>query len=198
MAAGATEAAKAGFMMKASKVSTLSVDMKAALRAASVFLTGAERKKVSAFVQAPFTGNYNSQSGEIVGVLKNMLDTFKSNLESAIAAEDKAQKEYDDLMAVKTAEFDEMKTSYNDKKKAIGDNAATIASTDSELDTVTQQRSTDTDFLGDVSKRCADKKKEYEHRNMLRANEEAAIAQAISILNSDAAFSTFGKSSASG
>merc|ERR1719379_2801812 len=109
-----------------------------------------------------------------------------------------AQKEYDDLMAVKEAEFTEMETSYNDKKKAIGDNAATIASTDSELDTVTQQRTTDTDFLGDVATRCADKKKEYEHRNMLRANEEAAIAQAISILNSDAAFSTFGKSAASG
>ena len=31
----------------------------------------------------------------------------------------------------------------------------------------------------------------YEHRNMLRANEEAAIAQAISILNSDEAFATF-------
>merc|ERR1719261_2328813 len=99
-----------------------------------------------------------------------MEDTFKSNLESAITAEDKAQKEYDDLMAVKEAEYTEMETSYNDKKKEIGDNAATIASTDSELDTVTSQR------------------------NMLRANEEAAIAQAISILNSDAAFSTFGKS----
>jgi len=198
LAADATATAKGGFLTKKAKLSKLTGDMKAALRAASVFLSGAERKKVQAFVQAPFTGNYNSQSGEIVGVLKSMEDTFKSNLESAITSEEKAQKEYDDLMAVKEAEFTEMETSYNDKKKAIGDNAATIASTDSELDTVTQQRTTDTDFLGDVATRCADKKKEYEHRNMLRANEEAAIAQAISILNSDAAFSTFGKSAASG
>ena len=44
--------------------------MKAALRAASVFLTGKQRNQVTAFVQAPFTGNYNSQSGEIVGILK--------------------------------------------------------------------------------------------------------------------------------
>ena len=96
-------------MTKKAKLSKLTGDMKAALRAASVFLTGTQRSQVSAFVQAPFTGNYNSQSGEIVGVLKNMLDTFKSNLESAIAAKEKAQKEYDDLMAVKEAEFDEMK-----------------------------------------------------------------------------------------
>merc|ERR1719482_258435 len=40
---------------------------------------------------------------------------------------------------------------------------------------------------------CAKKKtKEYEDRKMIRANEEAAVAQAISILNSDAAFDTFG------
>ena len=81
--------------------------MKAALRAASVFLSGTQRAKLHSFLQAP--GNYNAQSGEIVGVIKNMQDTFKSNLESAITAEEKAQKEYDDLMAVKEAEFDEMK-----------------------------------------------------------------------------------------
>jgi hypothetical protein len=159
--------------------------MKAALRAASVFLTGTQRSQVSAFVQAPFTGNYNSQSGEIVGVLKNMLDTFKSNLESAIAAEEKAQKEYDDLMAVKEAEFEEMKKAHGSKKKTIGDNAETISTKDSELATVTDELATDQEFLGSLTTRCAEKKKEFEHRTMLRANEEAAIAQAISILNSD-------------
>jgi len=193
MAAGATEAAKAGFMTKGTKISKLSGDMKAALRAASVFLTGTQRSQVSAFVQAPFTGNYNSQSGEIVGVLKNMLDTFKSNLESAIAAEEKAQKEYDDLMAVKEAEFEEMKKAHESKKKTIGDNSETISTKDSELATVTEELGTDQEFLGDLTTRCAEKKKEFEHRTMLRANEEAAIAQAISILNSDEAFATFDK-----
>merc|ERR1719174_1933548 len=191
MAAGATEAAKAGFMTKGTKMSKLSGDMKAALRAASVFLTGQQRNQVTAFVQAP--GNYNSQSGEIVGVLKNMLDTFKSNLESAIAAEEKAQKEYDDLMAVKEAEFEEMKKAHESKKKTIGDNSETISTKDSELATVTEELGTDQEFLGDLTTRCAEKKKEFEHRTMLRANEEAAIAQGISILNSDAAFATFDK-----
>ena len=43
---------------------------------------------------------------------------------------------------------------------------------------------------------CADKKVEFEDRKMIRANEEAAIAQAISILNSDEAFDTFGATKA--
>ena len=36
---------------------------------------------------------------------------------------------YDDLIAVKETEFDEMEQAWNDKKKTIGDNAATISST---------------------------------------------------------------------
>jgi len=43
---------------------------------------------------------------------------------------------------------------------------------------------------------CADKAKGYANRNLLRANEEAAIAEAISILDSDDAFATFSTSSA--
>jgi chromosome segregation ATPase len=39
---------------------------------------------------------------------------------------------------------------------------------------------------------CEEKAKGYENRKVLRANEEAAIAEAISILNSDEAFETFG------
>ena len=37
-----------------------------------------------------------------------MSDTFKSNLASAKTAEEKAQGEFDALIAVKTSEFDEM------------------------------------------------------------------------------------------
>ena len=86
-----------------------------------------------------------------------------------------------------------MEKAWNGKKKTIADNAGTISSTDSELDTVQGELASDQEFLGDLTDRCAVKKKEYEHRNMLRANEEAAVAQAISILNSDEAFATFDK-----
>merc|ERR1711972_1298595 len=40
---------------------------------------------------------------------------------------------------------------------------------------------------------CAAKAKEYDNRVMMRANEEAALSEAIAILNSDAAFAAFGK-----
>merc|ERR1712118_140884 len=48
-------------------------------------------------------------------------------------------------------------------------------------------------FLAKLLAMCAKKAKEFEERNMMRANEEAAISKAIAILNSDAAFEAFGK-----
>merc|ERR1719247_1984200 len=185
-------------MTKTSKLSKVNLDMlgqdmKKALSAASIFLTGKQRKVVQAFLQAPFTGNYNAQSGEIVGVLKSMLDTFKANLDSARVAEEKKQKEFDEMMEVKSAEYDEMKELFDAKKKEIGDNAAQISTVASEIDTMESELAADQEFLAALTDRCTAKGKEFEKRNMLRAGEEAAIAEAISILNSDAAFASFGK-----
>jgi len=125
MAGGASEAAgypgdKGLFLTKNSNVQKRAVkeldeDMKAALRAASVFLSGKQRAKLHSFLQAPFTGNYNAQSGEIVGVIKNMQDTFKSNLESAITAEEKAQKE-SSRKAIAKANEDARRIAEHDRK----------------------------------------------------------------------------------
>merc|ERR1719327_1528428 len=122
-----------------------------------------------------------------------MKDTFEANLESARIAEEKAQKEYDEFMEVKTAEYDQMEELFEAKKKEIGDNAAQISTISSEVETMEAELAADQEFLATLTDRCAMKKKEFEKRNMLRAGEEAAIAEAISILNSDAAFESFGK-----
>jgi len=196
MARDATATAKGAFMaqshsMSKIRLNDLTSDMKAALRAASVFLTGSERHKVTAFMQAPFTGNYNSQSGEIVGIIKNMRDTFAANLKTATAAENKALSEHNKIKGEQESEFSAMEKSKNDKTKTLGDNSATVTSTSEELSTTQGELATNQQFLADLKDSCAEKKKQYDHRNMLRSNEDAAIAQAISILNSDDAFATF-------
>jgi hypothetical protein len=55
-----------------------------------------------------------------------------------------------------------------------------------------EQLAADEQFLADLLEMCAAKAKDYDERTLLRRNEEAAIAEAIAILNSDAAFETFG------
>merc|ERR1719443_2495572 len=86
-----------------------------------------------------------------------------------------------------------MEELFEAKKKEIGDNAAQISTISSEVETIEAELAADQEFLAALTERCSSKKAEFEKRNMLRAGEEAAIAEAISILNSDAAFESFGK-----
>merc|ERR1719387_1373115 len=182
MAKDATDAAKAMFLSKKSTVKKLDDHMKEALRAASVFMNAKQRSMVSSFIQAPFTGNYNAQSGEIVGVLKTMNDTFTANLASARQVEAKAIADYNDMSAL-----------FEKRKKEVGESSELVSRTTSEMNTAKERLSDDSDFLASLTTRCAKKKAEYEKRNMLRSQEEAAIAEAIAILNSDEAFATFDK-----
>ena len=86
-----------------------------------------------------------------------------------------------------------MEELFEAKKKEIGDNAAQISTISSEVETMEAELAADQEFLATLTERCTAKAKEFEKRNTLRAGEEAAIAEAISILNSDAAFASFGK-----
>jgi chromosome segregation ATPase len=162
---------------------------KRALRAASVFLTSAQRKQVTSFLQAP--GNYNSQSGEITGILKNMNDTFTSNLATARDEEAKSLKSYSDYKQTAEAQYSDMRTAKLSKKSTIGNLASAISTTSSERNTKIRERTASQRFLDALTQRCETKKAEFDKRNMLRSNEEAAIAQAIAILNSDGAFEVF-------
>merc|ERR550514_699990 len=91
------------FMGKKSLVA-LKATVKQAMQAVSVLLTQKQRRSMESFIQAPFTGTYTSQSGEIVGILKNMRDTFKQNLATIRAAEKAAAESYNQLTTVQTDE----------------------------------------------------------------------------------------------
>jgi len=175
---------------------TLSEEQMKALKAASVFLSPAQRKTITGFIQAPFTGEYSSQSGEIVGILKNMRDTFKADLATARGAETKSVRSHDAYIETMTAEKNTQSDAHASKQDQLGANDGDLGSATEELETAETTKSEDEEFLATLTKQCADKTAQYEDLKMVRANEEAAIAQAISILNSDAAFESFGATSA--
>merc|ERR1719326_758486 len=86
-----------------------------------------------------------------------------------------------------------MKAAYETKQEELGTNDEDLASKKSQLAEAKETKASDEEFLAKLLVMCAEKTKEYLNRKMLRANEEAAITEAISILNSDAAFDSFGK-----
>merc|ERR1719393_769097 len=89
-----------------------------------------------------------------------------------------------------------MSDSYDEKQKSLGGNDNDLATKKKQLAEAKKQKASDEDFLDQLLPLCETKAKGYENRKMLRANEEAAIAEAISILNSDDAFATFGTTDA--
>merc|ERR1719502_2384800 len=95
----------------AGKKSLLSVkaQVQDALKAASAMMSESQRKSANAFVQGPFTGTYTSQSAEVMGIIKNMRDTFKTNLADATTTEKNSKDAYDKFMKMKKKAFDEMK-----------------------------------------------------------------------------------------
>mmetsp|Transcript_26697 Transcript_26697/g.48453 ORF Transcript_26697/g.48453 Transcript_26697/m.48453 type:complete len:755 (-) Transcript_26697:69-2333(-) len=172
---------------------------KSALRAvldAAKFMEPKKTRTLQSFMQAPFTGSYTSQSVEVMGILKNMKDTFESNLQQATDQEAAQLKAFNTYIAVKTAEFNDMSTSYDKKQGELSTNDGSLQmKKSSKMDTEATMAEAES-FLATTEDMCAAKKAEYSKRRMLQTEEEAAIAEAIAILDSDAAFATFGTVSA--
>lgn len=180
--------------------SALSVNarVKQALSAVSIFLNPQQTKNVQSFLQAraPFTGSYTSQSGQIVGTLKSMRDTFKENLATARATEKQQKESHKKLMSTLNKAYDEMSKSFDGKQSGMGDNDDNLATKKEQLVEAKEQKANDEEYLEKLLAMCEEKTKEYNQRKMLRANEDAAVAEAIAILNSDESFAAFGKTDA--
>merc|ERR1719515_189538 len=174
----------------------LQSQVQSALQLASGMMNPAQQSATTAFLQAPFTGTYTSQSAQVLGIIKNMRDTFEANLADARETEKNAIAAYKKFMKIKKEAYDEMSDSYDEKQKSLGGNDGSLATKKKQLAEAKKQKASDEDFLDQLLPLCETKAKGYENRKMLRANEEAAIAEAISILNSDDAFATFGTTDA--
>mmetsp|Transcript_75948 Transcript_75948/g.176166 ORF Transcript_75948/g.176166 Transcript_75948/m.176166 type:complete len:756 (+) Transcript_75948:74-2341(+) len=181
----------AGF--KGASLLKLQDRVKEALSAASAFLPEKQAHAVESFLQKPFTGIYTTQSGEVVGILKNMRDTFKSNLADATATEEKQLEAFTKYKAVSVASINEMGKLYNEKQASLSESDGAIGASHLQLKETLTQQFVSTEFLEQMRPVCQAKAKEYDERTMLRSSEEAAISEAIAILNRDASFELFGK-----
>merc|ERR1719388_108835 len=71
-------------------------------------LTRSQRRLVASFIQeqqAPSAGSYAPQSGQILGILKQMLETFESNLSQTQKDELQGSADYENLKAEKEHEI---------------------------------------------------------------------------------------------
>jgi chromosome segregation ATPase len=149
-----------------------------------------EKQEITDFLQ----GKTATQgSGEILGMLKSMMEEMEGDLKSATSDEATAKTGYEDLIAAKTAEVDASTSAIETKTKRSGELAVEIAQCSDDIEDTTAEVAETDKFLGDLGTQCAEKKAEWSTRQRTRAEEVAAISEAIKILNDDDALDLFKK-----
>jgi len=159
--------------------------------------TGFFSKKTATFSgaqisQNPF-GDYAPASTVIQGTLKNMYDTFTSQLESANADEAGKQKSYEELMATKSQELATLQSTLENKQTTLGETSKTLADSQEEKAATQAQLDDDEAFFEDTKEACKSKADAWAERSRLRTEELAGINKAVEILTSDEAQATFGR-----
>merc|ERR1719375_985741 len=118
---------------------------------------------------------------------------MEASLKETLSTEEQAVKGYGELKAAKTAEAAASKKAITTKSKRAADLAVTIVQNQDGLEDTTLELADTQKFLATLDVQCVEKKKEWALREKLRAEEIAAISEAISIMNDDDALDVFKK-----
>merc|ERR1719375_1192040 len=136
---------------------------------------------------------YTPQSGEIIGILKQMVDTMRLNLGDGTADETKKISNFQSLLKAKLKEIDALTKLIEDKLKRIGELKVKLVDTKEGLSDEEAALVDNSLMLKNIDKICDAKKAEYELRVKTRNEELLAIADTIKILNDDDALDLFKK-----
>merc|ERR1719159_1540531 len=142
--------------------------------------------------QNPF-GDYSSSSGEIVGILKAMKDEMDKDLNGAISDEEKSAAGFAELSTAKKEEISAAGSAIETKTQRSGELAVSVVTCADDIEDTTKELGDLQEFLANLASQCATKKKEWGERQKVRAEEIAAISEAIKILNDDDALDLFKK-----
>jgi len=166
------------------------------LAAAANLLDSDKRALLESFLQAPLALDGKSKGDAIVAILMNLKTAFESNLNNARASNTLENTNH--LAAIKDLRdaHSTMSASKAAKEQSMGEKDNTLSSKTGQFKTILSAKTDDETFLAELIKVSTKKAKNWATRKALRSQEDAAIAECVNILNSDAAFSSFGKSTA--
>jgi hypothetical protein len=179
----------------APKVQKISVDdgwtfddvstIKTALRSASAFVQ--KRGQDASNVPA-----YDSQSGEIFGVLRQLKEDMEADLSDSQKTEAKRAGDFNDLRAAKTAEIEGGEKSSEEKEDELSKTDNDLAEAKEDLGETQATLAEDTKFAKNLKKTCDEADANFAERKQARLAETQAVSEAIEILSEDEAKSAFG------
>jgi len=148
-------------------------------------------KAGAAFVQAhheqSYYPSYTAQSGEIVGILKQLKDEMEADLSEAQKQEAMRSEEFEVLRKAKTAEIEAGERMEEQKEDELAKTANELAEAKEDLGQEQAILANNEAFLKNVKVTCADADKNWEERKAARQAEIVAVTETIGILTEDEA-----------
>merc|ERR1719510_2329838 len=154
-------------------------------------MRSADRDMLTAFFSQG--SGYAPQSGEILGMLKQMLETMEKELAEITAAEEAAVKDFEALIAAKEKELNANTGAIESTIERAAEIGLEIVEMKEDLDDSSKTLLEDKKFLSELEKDCGTKEEEWNTRCKIRAEELLAIGDTIKILNDDDALDLFKK-----
>merc|ERR1719324_1886271 len=144
--------------------------------------------------KAQAKASYSPQSATIMGILKDMYDTFGADLEKSNQEESDAQKAFEDLMAEKQQQIADWTAQVTDKEGQKAEKSTMLSENEELLAATQAQLKIDEDFFATARDQCKAKSDEWDERSRLRTEQLDGIEKALEILTSDEARKTFSAS----
>jgi chromosome segregation ATPase len=138
------------------------------------------------------SGESNS-SGEIVGILKQLLEDMEKENKEVIDEENAAVAEFESLVAAKEKEIQAATEAVETKTEKNGEYAVKIVNLKNDLEDAQESLAEDQKFTAELKKGCSTAEADYESRVKGRAEELVAVQETIKILNDDDALDLFKK-----
>merc|ERR1719198_246720 len=154
-------------------------------------LLRAPKHAVSLLQQPVAAQSYAPQSGAIFGILKQMKETFETNLETGKQEESKAVSDYQNLKSTKETQVKGAKDKIFTKTEELAKAKETAVVAKSDLELTEKTLAADTEFLAKLREQCTTIDQQWEERSKMRGEEIAAVGETISILTDDAARDQF-------
>jgi len=155
--------------------------------------TPRQRRMLNAYLQDSQEG-LAPASGEIFGLLKQMKETFETNLATSQKEETANQRDYENLKATKDDEIVAGNDQLDKKTELLATSDEKNAESKESLVDTQNVLAADIKFLANLKEQCGNMDAEYEERTQTRQMEIQAVTKALSFLNSDEAHDLFTRS----